>query len=590
MKSKKSFDKLRGGYYTPQAITEFICKWIINKNTKNILEPSCGDGNFLKAIVERQEKLNLNLDITGVELCLDEAKKAMRYGTNVECQDFFAFYRDKVTGKSNYDAIVGNPPFIRYQDFDEKSRDIAFFYMKENGFHPTKLTNIWLPFLILSCLALSENGRLGMVIPAELFQVNYAGETREFLARYFDRLTLITFQKLVFEEIQQEVILLLGEKKSEDKGIQVIELSDLDDLKELDLNNFYNYEIKELNHSTEKWIKYYLTNKEIKLIRQLRECEKIPFTTELFEINVGLVSGENAFFLLNRNTVDEYQLANSTRMVIGRTEQLKGVILSERDFKTLIENGKKVYMFMPKNLPFSELSKAEQEYINYGVEQGYNKGYKCRIRKNWYCVPQSCEPDAFILRQVNRYPRIILNHVNAVSTDTIHKVRFLDGVNPEFVAAAFLNSFTLALAEITGRSYGGGVLTFEPGEIRQLKIPMKNAEKLDVNKIDKLIRDDRIDEVLDYTDQILLIEGLGLTKYDVETLRNIWIKLSERRIGRKEKRGNQRTLRYPIIWKPACSDSLKINQKKWKKIDSKKSSQDYDKSRSSKKNNAKRNP
>ena len=112
-----------------------------------------------------------------------------------------------------------------------------------------------------------------------------------------------------------------------------------------------------------------------------------------------------------------------------------------------------------------------------------------------------------------------MNHVNAVSTDTIHKVRFLDGVNPEFVAAAFLNSFTLALAEITGRSYGGGVLTFEPGEIRQLKIPMKNAEKLDVNKIDKLIRDDRIDEVLDYTDQILLIEGLGLTKYDVETLR-----------------------------------------------------------------------
>ena len=60
---------------------------------------------------------------------------------------------------------------------------------------------------------------------------------------------------------------------------------------------------------------------------------------------MGLVSGENAFFLLNRNTVDEYQLANSTRMVIGRTEQLKGVILSERDFKTLIENGKKVYNF-----------------------------------------------------------------------------------------------------------------------------------------------------------------------------------------------------------------------------------------------------
>ncbi len=540
MKNKKKFDKLRGGYYTPQAITEFICKWIINKDTKKVLEPSCGDGKFLKAIVERIEKINLKLDITtditGVELCIDEARKAMKYGTNVECEDFFEFYRDEIVGKNNYDVIVGNPPFIRYQDFDEKSRKIAFSYMKENRFHPTRLTNIWLPFLVLSCLALSENGRLGMVIPAELFQVNYAGETREFLARYFDRLTLITFQKLVFEEIQQEVILLLGEKKSEDKGIQVIELTDLTDLKELDLNNFCNYEIKELNHDTEKWIKYYLTNKEINLIRQLRGSEKIPFTTELFEVNVGLVSGGNKFFLLNRNAVDEYQLAESTRMVIGKTEQLKGIILSECDFKILSEKGKKVYMFMPKNLPFSELSKAEQEYINYGEEQGYNKGYKCRIRKNWYCVPQSWEPDAFILRQVNRYPRIILNRVNAVSTDTIHKVRFLEGVNSEFVASAFLNSFTFALAEITGRSYGGGVLTFEPGEIRQLKIPMKNAEKLNINKIDCLIRDGKIDEVLDYTDQILLIEGIGLTEYEVKMLRNIWKKLSERRIGRKGRR------------------------------------------------------
>ena len=94
----------------------------------------------------------------------------------------------------------------------------------------------------------------------------------------------------------------------------------------------------------------------------------------------------------------------------------------------------------------------------------------------------------------------------------------------------------MALAEITGRSYGGGVLTFEPGEIRQLKIPMKNAEKLDVIRIDKLIRDDKIEEVLDYTDRILLIEGLGLTEFEVTTLRNIWIKLSERRIGRKERR------------------------------------------------------
>lgn len=540
MKSKSNFDKLRGGYYTPKIITDFISNWAIDTGNERVLEPSCGDGGFLCSIVQRIKTVNavetVDEIVTGVEVCKEEALKAEKYGAKIVCSDFFEFYKTSIADKKNYDVIVGNPPFIRYQDFDEKSRELAFEFMKAVGFHPTKLTNIWLPFLVLSSLALNKNGKLGMVIPAELFQVNYAAEARKFLAEYFDRLTLVTFQKLVFEEIQQEVILLLGEKTSEDKGIQVIELNDLEDLKNLDLNNFYHHEIKELNHSDEKWIKYYLTNDEIQLMRKMRNNSDIPCTTELFEINVGLVSGENNFFLLNRKMVDEHHLANSTRMVIGKTEQLKGVILSENDFKNLSEKGKKVYLFTPENLPFSKLSKAEQKYIKYGVEQGYNLGYKCRIRKNWYCIPQSWEPDAFILRQVNRYPRIILNNVNAVSTDTIHKVRFFEGVKSELVAASFLNSFTLALSEITGRSYGGGVLTFEPSEIRQLKIPMKNAEQLDVIKIDSLIREDKIEEVLDYTDQILLIEGLGLTKPEVDMLRNIWLKLSERRLGRKEKK------------------------------------------------------
>ena len=539
MKSKIGFDKLRGGYYTPQIITEFICNWAIDQNTRNVLEPSCGDGNFLAAAVNRLTEVNMELSIEesimGIELCPEEACKAKQYNTRVVCDDFFEYYKNHIANKVYFDAIVGNPPFIRYQNVDEKSRNIAFQFMKDVGMHPTKLTNIWLPFLILSALALTTNGKLGMVIPAELFQVNYAGETREFLARFFDRLTLITFQKLVFEEIQQEVVLLLGERTSENKGIQVIELNDLEDLKNLRLDNFYNYEVKKLNHSDEKWVKYFLSCAEIELMRKLRNNTDISCTTDLFEINVGLVSGENSFFLLNRNMVEEHQLSKATRMVIGKTEQLKGVILSERDFRELVERGKKVYMFMPKDLPFSKLSKAEQEYIRYGVDQGFDKGYKCRIRKNWYCVPQSWEPDAFILRQVNRFPRIILNHVNAVSTDTIHKVRFLEGINPEFVAAAFVNSFTLALSEITGRSYGGGVLTFEPGEIRKLMIPMKNAEKLDVNRIDTLIREDQIDDVLNYTDQILLADGLGLSQDEIIMLRNIWLKLSERRLGRKEK-------------------------------------------------------
>ena len=95
--------------------------------------------------------------------------------------DFFEYYKENIEGQQKFDVIVGNPPFIRYQNVNADSREIAFKFMSKEGMHPNKLTNMWLPFLVLSALTLSKNGKLGMVIPAELFQVSYAGETREFL-------------------------------------------------------------------------------------------------------------------------------------------------------------------------------------------------------------------------------------------------------------------------------------------------------------------------------------------------------------------------------------------------------------------------
>ena len=68
---------------------------------------------------------------------------------------------------------------------------------------------------------------------------------------------------------------------------------------------------------------------------------------------------------------------------------------------------------------------------------------------------------------------------------------------------------TLALGETLGRYYGGGVLTFEPGEMRKMRIPMIGADRLDVYFIDKLQREGHHEEILAYTDRILLFEGPG---------------------------------------------------------------------------------
>jgi adenine-specific DNA-methyltransferase len=182
--------------------------------------------------------------------------------------------------------------------------------------------------------------------------------------------------------------------------------------------------------------------------------------------------------------------------------------------------------------PLERLPAAVQQYVIEGEEQGFHKGYKCRIRDHWYAVPSIWTPDAFMLRQIHNHPRLILNGTDATSTDTIHRVRFNAKAPPKTVAAAFLNSLTFAFAEVMGRSYGGGVLELEPNEAERLLLPLQDAERLNFDHIDTLVRRGDIEAVLAITDQTLLIEGLKLSQREVATLCNAWRRLRDRRIHR----------------------------------------------------------
>lgn len=540
-----SKQKLRGGYYTPQIIADFLCKWSINTETKSILEPSCGDGNFIESAINRYKELNIDVSqieerITGIELIDEEVCKAEEraklLGLNkspIINSDFFHFIKRDENKK--YDVVIGNPPFIRYQNFPEEHRKIAIEMMQNLGLKPNRLTNIWVPFLVVSASLLNKNGKLAMVIPAELFQVKYAAETRIFLSQFFDRITIVTFKKLVFEGIQQEVVLLLCEKKvNHGKGIRVIECESLEELDKMDFVAINGSNVKSVDHSTEKWTKYFLDEEEILLLRKLKEDQRIMACKDIFDTQVGLVTGRNEFFMMKEEQVKEWNLEEYTIPVVGKSNQLKGINFSEIDFYDNSITQKATHLFLPPDEDFDNLPEACQKYVKYGEEQGFHQGYKTRIRKRWYITPSRWIPDAFALRQVGEYPKIILNGTDASSTDTIHRVRFKEGVDKRLATVSFLNSLTLAFSEVTGRSYGGGVMTFEPSETAEIQIPNFDNFTIDFNEIDTLIRKREIGKVLDIVDEALLIKHHGFSKEEVNQMRGIWKKLSQRRINRKK--------------------------------------------------------
>ena len=537
--------KLRGGYYTPQKITEFLCNWAIEKDCQKILEPSCGDGNFIESSIIKLKKLGIKESqigkiINGVELIEEESEKAQTRANNqgikeniITNSDFFHYVMNNK--KEKYDVVLGNPPFIRYQNFPEKHRKLAIKMMNDLELSPNKLTNIWVPFLVISASLLSEKGKLAMVIPAELFQVKYAEETRIFLSKYFDRINIITFKKLVFDNIQQEVVLLLCEKKVDHgKGIRTIECANLDELDSLDFEKINGSNVKPIDHTSEKWTKYFLTEEEINLLKRFKNDKRVSSCSEMMITNVGVVTGRNDFFLMTEEQLKERSLQSYILPIVSRSNQLQGINFSKTDFQKNAKAQNDVYLFLPEDVPKTKLPKVCQKYIKFGEDQNYHTGYKCRIRKNWYVTPSLWTPDAFALRQINDYPKLILNETEAMPTDTVHRVKFKKGVNKKLAAICFLNSLSFAFSEIMGRSYGGGVMTFEPTEIGEIRIPTLKDIKVNFEEIDQLIREKKIEEVLDIIDSELLIKHHKFKKEEVIALRGIWKKLRDRRLNRKK--------------------------------------------------------
>ena len=524
--------KLRGGYYTPEPLATFLVEWAVRSSEARVLEPSAGAGAFVRAVVPHVAHGHVD----AIELFESEAaliREAVGDRAEVTSGDVFAWYEP--TRDGTYDAVIGNPPFIRYQTFPESHRTGGFALMHRAGLRPNRLTNAWVPFVVLATMALKPGGRLAMVLPAELLQVTYAGELREFLARTYSDLKVITFRKLVFAGIQQETVLLMGTRAD---GDAVAEMSflELDSEDDLTMGTVATTERvrADLDHGREKWTQYYLSRSELGLIRELERSDTLTALGSVADVDVGIVTGRNEFFVLTPSRADELGLTEWCVPLVGRSAQLPGVVLRPEEWEALAEADGRCLLLQLGRTPREALTDQALDYVRAGESAGHHRGYKCRIRlPEWWYVPSVSVPDAFLLRQIHDGPRIIVNRARATCTDTIHRVRALDGVDPEWLAAASMNSVTFAFSEIRGRSYGGGVLELEPNEAEGLPFP-RPAGSLPVDDLDLCARRKDADQILDEVDHLVLA-GCGLTADEVAKVRGIWRKLSSRRRDRKRR-------------------------------------------------------
>ncbi len=539
LKENSTSQKLRGAYYTPLTLAEKMVLYFKNDKTlSTMLEPSCGDGVFFDAL-EKQNMLPSFKSALGIEIEKAETKKLsqkLSAHKNVQIQnaDFFDFYKANAE-KSRYDLILGNPPYIRYQYLTENQRKEMSEILTSHGMKSNKLINTWVAFVVACVHLLSEQGKISFVIPAEILQVAYAEDLREFLSKNLSNITLFAFRDLVFPDIEQEIVVLIGEKKSEQKGIRIVEVQNLDNL---DISAVHKEEFQPLSNVHEKWTKYFTSKSETDLLSKIKSDARFQKLSACALINVGVTTGNNKYFSVNKMTAEKYDLKAISLPLIGRSSHANSVYFYEADWKENVENDKSAYLVNFPEKPIEAYSEKQRVYIQFGEDNGLNKGYKCSIRERWYQIPSIWIPDAFFLRRNNIYPKFVLNRCNAISTDTMHRIKFNDGVEPERIALSYYNSISFAFTEICGRSYGGGVLEILPGEVGNIFVPKLDSIPIEtvrtvLKKVDSVVRkDEDIETALDLVDRTILVDLLGIDESICKKARYIWKKLKGRRLER----------------------------------------------------------
>ena len=401
--------KLRGGYYTPHPVARFLTSWAIRSCNDSVLEPSCGDGAF----VEIASRL---LDggsgtVTAIEIIEAEADKAQKRGgakANVVAGDAFGWWSAERGKIGQFDAVIGNPPFLAYHYFPSRTREHAFAMMRQEGLNPTKLTNAWSPFVVLSTRALRQGGRLALVLPAELMQVNYAADLRRFLAQRFGVLHMILFRNLVFESVQQEVVLLLGERDdTKPATLWVDEVATAEDLQHLNID----YPPESLPRTTmepvrDKWTQYLLDRRTSGFLREMQRSVAIPRLGNHGIVGVGVLTGNNDFFAVTKEQAYRAGIDGWCVPLISGARHVPYLVLSEADWRRLYRQNEHVLLLVAEHGSRSALPDPVRRYIADGERAGAHTGYKCQARlPAWWRVPDPWVPDLFMLRHIHDAPR-----------------------------------------------------------------------------------------------------------------------------------------------------------------------------------------
>lgn len=461
--------KRLGQYFTPTEVAGLLVRWATRGPEDRLLDPACGDGEFLLH----------HANSTGVDLSDAACATARQRAPQAElvCSDFFEWAEET---DERFDAVAGNPPFIRYQVFNGDRRRRALRLCSMAGAKISGLTSSWAPFIVASSALLRQGGSLGFVVPAEIGHASYAFAVLQYLGSRFSHVHVIALREKLFPDLSEDAWLLLangfGQRTSK------VAFSAHDRFATVPENPVPHQviDLERLRESGGRLRPYLLPPEGLAHYKELSVQDGVHSLGSLARVSIGYVSGDNSFFHLRPSEATELGIPPELlRVTVRKASQLTTRVVTDAEVERWLAEDQEV-MLLDLNA-VSPLPQSVFAYLESDGGQRARRRYKCRTRDPWYAVPDVSPPDAFLTYMNGIEPAFVPNLGDCVCTNSILAVRFLpvSRVSGERLASAWTHPLARLSQEIEGHSLGGGMLKLEPGEASRVKVPLRSELVVD---------------------------------------------------------------------------------------------------------------
>lgn len=443
--------------FTPADLAQCMVEAVGLAGPKSWLEPSYGEGVFLKAIADAGVS---KLDVTALELSKRNVRLVKSLAMCFPGTEALGWLR---RSDRHFDAVIGNPPYASASDLSiPMRREVGRVINPATGISVGLTANLWLAFLLRSIDRLNEGGTLALVLPASWDYASYAASVKDWLPMQFRSFATFRSDRPLFPEVTEGSVVILGQGFRKPHQLSA------------------RYECKD-RASTCAAIRRFAVPwppqaQEVRASVPRRHQAEQVLLSSFLKIRLGGVTGDSKYFVMSEAKRRKLGLPlTSVQPVVTKARHLVTASIDRAKWEALREDQEPVWLFRPTTRALK--ARAVIEYLKLDQEDGgcNRESGKVKARDPWYQTPLPPHPHAFISGVSDGGVALTFCDMDGLNaTNTIYVVTFRPNLSlPQryAIGAHILSEEFSVQAALVRRRYAGGLLKFEPGDILRQSIP-----------------------------------------------------------------------------------------------------------------------